>query len=85
MIFWRCATADGSWRRGSMLDCECFFFQKGLFLYILELSSTLLHLPPFRYRCVGECRDFEPQDCWDFGTWQSDALTTRLKIHYIPF
>jgi hypothetical protein len=35
----------------------------GFFLFC-ELYSTLLHLPPLRFHCVGGCRDLT-QDCWD--------------------
>jgi hypothetical protein len=51
---------------------------KGGFCWIfLGRYSTLLHLPPLRFHCVG--------GCWDPGQlglqhWLSDALTTRLDL-----
>jgi hypothetical protein len=58
-------------------------FFKGGFLDFSSsvLDSTLLHLPPLIFRCVGECWD-RTQDCWDFGigSLQSDALDTRLGL-----
>ncbi len=34
--------------------------------FLIVLYSTLLHLPPLRFHCVGECWD-RTQDCCDFG------------------
>jgi hypothetical protein len=42
------------------------------------LYSTLLHLPPLRFHCVGGCGD-RTQDCCVFGI----ALTTRLDLIHI--
>ena len=42
---------------------------KGRFLLVLIfllLYSTLLHLPPLRFHCVGECWD-QTQDCCNLG------------------
>ncbi len=36
----------------------------GFFSYVLY--STLLHLPPLRFHCVGGCWN-QTQDCCDFG------------------
>jgi hypothetical protein len=38
-----------------------------LFLIFYVRYSTLLHLPPLRFQCVGGCWD-PTQDCYDFGT-----------------
>ncbi len=38
--------------------------------------STLLHLPPLKFHCVGGCWD-RTQDCCDIGI---DALTTWLNL-----
>jgi hypothetical protein len=41
------------------------------FSYVL--CSTMLHLPPLRFHCVG--------GCWiELLPWQSEALTTRLDL-----
>ncbi len=39
---------------------------KGNFFDFLVLYSTLFHLPPIRFQCVGRCWDWI-QDCCDFG------------------
>ncbi len=36
------------------------------FLFFYVRYSTLLHLPPLRFHCVGGCSD-RTQDCCDFG------------------
>jgi hypothetical protein len=36
------------------------------FFYFYVSYSTLLHLPPLRFNCVGGCWD-RTQDCRDFG------------------
>ncbi len=43
-----------------------FFLLKGDLLDFYVLDSTLLHLPPLRFNCVGGCWD-RTQDCCDFG------------------
>jgi hypothetical protein len=41
--------------------------EQGNFLkFFMVLYSTLLHLPPLRFQCVGECWD-RTQDSCDFG------------------
>jgi hypothetical protein len=55
----------------NMLCKEGFFF--------IYVRSTLLHLPPLRFHCVGDCLD-RTQDCCDFGIDTKDALTTRLDL-----
>ncbi len=51
----------------------CFFF-----FYVLY--STLIHLPPLRFHCVGgSCMGSNP-GLLRLRHWQPDALTTRLKI-----
>ncbi len=47
----------------------------GFFLILKILFSTLFHLLPLRFRCVGGCRDWT-QDCCDFGI----GWTTRLDL-----
>jgi hypothetical protein len=37
-----------------------------VFFFFYVLYSTLLHLPPLRFHCVGGCWD-RTQDCCDFG------------------
>ena len=49
----------------------------GFFLCTV-LYSTLLHLPPLRFPCVGGCED-RTQDCCVFGI----ALTTKLDLFKI--
>jgi hypothetical protein len=41
-------------------------FQGDFFWIFYVRYSTLLHLPPLRFRCVGGCRDLS-QDCCAFG------------------
>jgi hypothetical protein len=41
-------------------------FLTGGLMHLLELYSTLLHLPPLRINCVRECWDLS-QNCCDFG------------------
>jgi hypothetical protein len=41
------------------------------------MYSTLLHLPPFRFHCVGGCCD-RTQDCCDFATVLG-TFTSALK------
>ncbi len=41
---------------------------RGIIKFVFHvLYSTLLHLPPLRFHCVGGCWD-RSQDCCDFGT-----------------
>ncbi len=49
----------------------------GFFVYVLY--STLLHLPPLRFHCVGGCWGWNP-GMLRLRHWQSDALTTRLDL-----
>jgi hypothetical protein len=44
------------------------------------LYSTLLHLPPLRFHCVGVA-GIEPRLVDTFGHLQSDAQTTRPLIY----
>ncbi len=45
---------------------EIYLKKQGDFLiYFYVLYSTLLHLPPLRFHCVGECWNLI-QDCCDF-------------------
>ncbi len=37
----------------------------GFFIFYV-LYSTLIHLPPLRFHCVGGCRN-RTQDCCDYG------------------
>jgi hypothetical protein len=52
--------------RGSYLDKELSIFVKIFNRGIFFRYSTLLHLPPLRFHCVGGCWD-RTQDCYDFG------------------
>ncbi len=45
--------------------------------YFSVLLSTLFHLPPLRYHCVGGCCDLGQLR---LQHWLSDALTTRLDL-----
>jgi hypothetical protein len=48
-------------------DSFSSFLTRGIFwIFFYVLYSTLLHLPPLRFRCVGGCWD-RTQDCCDFG------------------
>ncbi len=56
-----------------------FFLGRILFPFYVRYS-TLLHLPPLRFQCVGGCWD-RTQDSCDYGIrCQTDALTTRLDL-----
>ncbi len=46
------------------------------------LYSTLLHLPPLRFHCVGGWRN-RTQDICAFGIWLSDALNHSARSHPI--
>ncbi len=46
--------------------------------FFLLLYSTVHHLPPLRFHCVGGCWDWT-QDCCDFGRWLSDTLVARTQ------
>jgi hypothetical protein len=77
------------------ISCECPFsmaarlalpihsFKGGLgFIWIFSFYvrySTLLHLPPLRFHCVGGCWD-RTQDSCDYGIGSHDTLTTRLDL-----
>jgi hypothetical protein len=48
------------------------FFSKGDFILLSKvLYTTMLHLPPLRFHCVGN----RTQDCYDFGVGKSNTLT----------
>ncbi len=50
-------------------------------LYINILYSTLLHLPPLRFHCVGGCWDRSSQDCCcDFGIGVRRSNHARLDL-----
>jgi hypothetical protein len=55
---------------------KCLFFIRGIFLFfsMYILYSKLLHLPPFRFRCVGGCW-IEPR------TVATLALAVRRSNH----
>ncbi len=51
----------------SILVPEIFFTGELFLIFLFYVHySTLLHLPPLRFHCVGGCRD-RTQDCCDFG------------------
>jgi hypothetical protein len=62
-----------------------FCTSKGGFFWIFSFFyvrySTLLHLPPLRFHCVGGCWDLNPEQL-RLRHWLSDALTTRLDLIY---
>ncbi len=82
-----------TWLRESCFRCDgsstihtgflflCNILNRGIFrfFFLYVLYSTLLHLSPLRFHCVGGCWD-RIQDCCDFGHWQSDALTTQQDL-----
>ncbi len=47
----------------------------------MVLYSTLLHLPPFRFHCVGEYWDWT-HDCCDSCHWQSGVPTTLPDLNF---
>ncbi len=49
----------------------------GFLRFFYVLYSTLLHLPPLRFHCVGGCWDRSNPGLWH---WQSDALTSRPDL-----
>ena len=53
---------------------QLIFFKEGSFGFFSVLYSTLFHLPPLRFHCVG--------GCWDRLHWLSDAhaLSARLDL-----
>jgi hypothetical protein len=58
----------GEMSRGTF-KYACQIKQKNIiygFFFFLCTLSTLLHLPPLRFHCVGGCWD-RTQDCCDFG------------------
>ncbi len=65
-------SSDGRLLKGGLF--RFFFF----FLYVWY--STLLHLPPLRFHCVGGCWDRTQDICDNDIAWLSDALTTRLDL-----
>ncbi len=65
-----------NYRRGKEVQKN---FRRGNFLNFLLRYSILLHLPPLRFHCVGGCWD-RTLDCYDFGHWQIDALSTWLDL-----
>ncbi len=53
------------------------FFAAFLWIfYFYVRSSTLLHLLPLRFHCVGGCWD-RTQDCCDFGI---DSRRSNLEV-----
>ncbi len=74
---------SGSGRRkiGKKLHLFTLIMIKGnffWFFFFYARYSTLLHLPPLRFHCVGGCWDRTQDNCrWN---WLSDALTTRLDL-----
>jgi hypothetical protein len=64
-----------------------FVFITGFFLdFCYVLYSTLLHLPPLRFRCVGGCWD-RTQDCCDFGIGSQTPffLPTLIFVIFLFF
>ncbi len=56
LLFWKCPFSS---------NVYILYTKRGIFsLYVRY--STMLHLPPFRFHCVGGCWD-RTQDCCDFG------------------
>ncbi len=66
-----------SFKTSKVLKCEIFdrsdsrFLHHKVYVYFLDFFffirySTLLHLPPLRFHCVGGCWD-RTQDCCNFG------------------
>ncbi len=56
------------------------------FCAVTVLYSTLLHLPPLRFHCVGGCWDWT-EDCCDIGidTQSLQSLVTvDLTVHFTP-
>jgi hypothetical protein len=51
----------------------------GFFYLRYVLYSTLLHLPPLRFQCVGGCWN-QNQDCSDFGI-SSLTLSPLIRIY----
>ncbi len=50
------------------------------FVLIFSPFIQLLHLPPFRFHCVGGCWD-QTQDCCDFSIdSQTHVTTTRIEV-----
>jgi hypothetical protein len=48
-----------SWQEHSITQNNAEYFLKGGF-YTFQVYSTLLHLPPLKFHCVGGCRDQTP-------------------------
>jgi hypothetical protein len=58
-----------------ILKISIIYF-KGFLGFFAVLYSTLLHLPPLRFHCVGGCWD-RTHDCYDFG------IGSQLAIIYL--
>jgi hypothetical protein len=56
------------------------FDNRDFFLVFHVRYSTLLHLPPLRFHCVGGWRS--KTRLLQLRHWQSDALTTRLVLSH---
>ncbi len=57
------------------------FINRGIFgFFSIYCISTLLHLPPLRFHCVGGCWD-GTQDCCDFGV---GSQTPEHSARYQP-
>ncbi len=71
--------------RTSIKDCqgsreqsqETFLKQGEFYGFFKALYSTLLHLPPLRFHCVGGCWD-RTLDCCDFGIG-IENISVRLR------
>jgi hypothetical protein len=51
----------------------------GIFSFYVRYS-TLIHLPPLIFHCVGECWDRTQDSCEYTALAVRDALTTRLDL-----
>jgi hypothetical protein len=60
-----------------------FFFKGGIFVFFLVHYSTLFHLPPLRFHCVGGCWDrIEPRkfEKLDILYFQTEACLGAWKV-----
>jgi hypothetical protein len=48
-------------------------------IFFSAIYSTLLHLPPLRFHCVGGCWD-RTQDSFDFGIGCENALSQNWQL-----
>ncbi len=63
-----------------LVKCSRFSLQGDLFDFFYVLNSTLLHLPPLRFHCVGGCCD-RTQDCCAVrrsNHWAIDLILTQI-------